>query len=287
MSQANELPGNAAQIDYWNAAAGDTWAGLQELLDRQIAPLGHEAMLALAPRHGEHVIDVGCGCGATSVDLAARVGATGRVVGVDISKPMLGVARRRPLPPGIVRPEFREVDAQSGNLGLGIFDAAYSRFGVMFFSDPLAAFVNIRASLKQRGRLAFVCWRGLAENDWMREPLEAASPLLPPFAPSDPTAPGPFAFADDGRLRTILAGAGFDSVSIEPFNTRIGAGDLEQALKLALQVGPLGAAIREHPDLQFKVTDAVREALNRHSTAHGVLMPAAVWIVRAMSPRLV
>jgi SAM-dependent methyltransferase len=151
----------------------------------------------------------------------------------------------------------------------------------MFFSDPVAAFANIRASMKERGRLAFVCWRGLAENGWMREPLEAASPFLPPSAPSDPTAPGPFAFADDGRLRAILADAGFESVSVDPFDARIGAGDLEQALKLALRVGPLGAAIREYPDLQFKVTDAVREALSRHMTANGVLMPAAVWIVHA------
>jgi SAM-dependent methyltransferase len=281
MSQASELPGNAAQIEYWNAAAGDTWARLQELLDRQIAPLGHEALRALAPVDGEHVIDIGCGCGETSVDLAVRVGATGHVVGVDISKPMLGVARRRPLPSGVARPEFREVDAQSGDLGLRIFDAAYSRFGVMFFSDPVAAFANIRASMKERGRLAFVCWRGLAENGWMREPLEAASPFLPPSAPSDPTAPGPFAFADAGRLRTILADAGFESVSVDPFDTRIGACDLEQALKLALRVGPLGSAIREYPDLQFKVTGAVRDALSRHMTPNGVLMPAAVWIVHA------
>jgi SAM-dependent methyltransferase len=281
MSQASELPGNAAQIEYWNAAAGDTRVSLQGLLDRQIAPMGHEALRALAPVHGEHVIDIGCGCGETSVDLAVRVGATGQVVGVDISKPMLGVARRRPLPPGVARPEFREVDAQTGDLGLRIFDAAYSRFGVMFFSDPVAAFANIRASMQERGRLAFVCWRGLAENGWMREPLEAASPFLPPSPPSDPTAPGPFAFADDGRLHTILTDAGFESVSIDPFNTHIGGGDLEQALKLALRVGPLGTAIREYPDLQFEVTDAVREALSRHMTANGVLMPAAVWIVHA------
>ena len=281
MSQTDELPGNAAQIEYWNAAAGDTWARLQELLDRQIAPLGHEALRALAPVLGEHVIDIGCGCGETSVDLAARVGATGRVVGVDISKPMLGVARRRPLPPGVARPEFRELDAQADDLGPRTFDAAYSRFGVMFFSDPVAAFANIRASMKERGRLSFVCWRGLAENGWMREPLEAASPFLPPSPPFDPTAPGPFAFADDGRLRTILADAGFGSVSIDPFDARIGAGDLEQTLKLALRVGPLGFAIREHPDLQSKVTDAVREVLSRRMTANGVMMPAAVWIVRA------
>jgi SAM-dependent methyltransferase len=281
MSQASESPGNDGQIEYWNAAAGDTWARFQNLLDRQIGPLGHAALRALAPVQGEHLIDIGCGCGETSVDLAVRVGTTGRVVGVDISKPMLGVARLRPLPPGVARPEFREVDAQAGDLGRGTFDGAYSRFGVMFFSDPVAAFANIRASMKEHGRLAFVCWRALAENDWLREPLEAASPFLPPSPPSDPGAPGPFAFADDGRVRGILADAGFSSVSVDPFNTRIGAGDVEQTLKLALRVGPLGSALREHPHLLVDVTDAVRDVLTRYATADGVSMPAAVWIVRA------
>jgi SAM-dependent methyltransferase len=281
MSQTSEMPGNAAQLEYWNAAAGDTWANLQELLDRQIAPLGHAALRTLAPAEGECIIDIGCGCGETSLDLAARVGVKGRVVGVDISKPMLGVARRRPLPQGIARLEFREVDAQAGDLGRRVFDAAYSRFGVMFFSDPVAAFANIRASMKERGRLAFVCWQALAENGWMREPLEAARPFLPPTAPSDPTAPGPFAFADATRLRRILADAGFGSVSIDPFSIPIGAGDVEQALKLTLRVGPLGSALREHPHLLADVTDAVRETLNRYATPSGVLMRAAVWIVRA------
>jgi SAM-dependent methyltransferase len=254
---------NAAQIEYWNAAAGDTWADCQELLDRQIAPLGDQALRALAPVQGEQVIDVGCGCGATSLDLASRVGSTGRVVGVDISKPMLAVARARPIPPGSARPEFLEADVQRVD------------------SDPVAAFANIRSSMKPQGRLVFVCWRSLAENGWMREPLEAAGPFLPPSAPADPTAPGPFAFADDIRVRGLLNDGGFGSVSIDAFNASIGAGDLEQSLKLALRVGPLGAAIREHPELRPKVTDSVRKTLSRHTTAAGVLMPAAVWIVRA------
>jgi SAM-dependent methyltransferase len=281
MSQANELSGNAAQVEYWNASAGDTWASLQELLDRQIAPLGQEALRALAPAEGEHIIDIGCGCGETSMDLAARVGVTGRIVGVDISKPMLDVARRRPIPQGVPRPEFREVDAQVGDLGRRVFDAAYSRFGVMFFSDPVAAFANIRASIKERGRLAFVCWQALAQNSWMREPLEAAAPFLPPTVATDPTAPGPFAFADPGRLRGILVAAGFGSISIDPFHTRVGAGELEEALRLALRVGPLGSALREQPHLQADVIDAVRKLLSRYATSSGVLMPAAVWIVRA------
>ena len=272
---------NAAQIEYWNATAGETWALFLEQLDRQIAPLGLEALRVLAPAPGEAILDIGCGCGQTSLDLARRVGSEGRVEGVDISVPMLEVARRRPLSKLTRPPEFREVDAQSGDLGHAMYDAAFSRFGLMFFSDPIVAFSNIRRALKPRGRLGFVCWRPLQENIWMLAPLNAALPLLPAPPPADPLAPGPFAFADADRVRSLLQNAGFGSVKIEPFDAMIGSGDLEQTLALTFKVGPLGAALRENPDQKEKVADAVREALTHYATPAGVLMPAAVWIVLA------
>lgn len=280
MSQMRDTSSNAAQIEYWNAIAGETWAQFQELLDRQIEPLGLAAMDVLGPGEGEHIIDIGCGCGHTSLTLAARVGPTGSVVGVDISKPMLDVALRRPRP-ATLQVTFRKLDAQTGDLGSGRFDAAFSRFGVMFFGDPVAAFANIRASLKLGGRLAFVCWRPLSENLWMQAPLQAALPFIPPVVPSDPTAPGPFAFADASRVRSMLADAGFGSVTINPFDARIGGAEVEQTLKLALKVGPIGAALREHPELADNVADAVRNIMSKYLTPNGVLMPAAVWIVLA------
>jgi len=283
MAETPQSSANAAQIDYWNASAGQTWAQFQEQLDRTIAPLGAAALRALAPAAGECVIDIGCGCGDTTLDLSERVGAQGRAVGIDISTPMLEIARRRPLPPSGLRPEFRQLDAQSGDLGRGVFDAAFSRFGVMFFSDPAAAFANIGAALKPRGRLGFVCWRPLEDNPWMHEPYEAARPALAPAAPTDPLAPGPFAFADPKRVRKILREAGFASVTIEPFDARIGGADVKETLKLALRVGPLGSALREHPELEERVLERVRDVLTRHATPDGVLMPAAVWIVLAHS----
>ncbi len=275
---------NAAQSEYWNTVAGETWAQFQEPLDRQIEPLGLAGTGALQPVPGEHIIDIGCGCGQTSLALAARVAPSGSVVGIDLSRPMLEVARQRPRPAANLRLDFRQLDAQDGDIGRFGFDAAFSRFGVMFFSDPVAAFRNIRASLKPGGRLVFVCWRPLAENPWMLAPLQAARPFIPPVAPPDPTAPGPFAFADAGRVRAILSNAGFASVTTEPFDARIGGGDLEQSLTLALRVGPLGSALREHPELSGKVTGTVRELLSKYLTPGGVLMPSAVWIVRARTP---
>ncbi|HEY2661678.1 MAG TPA: class I SAM-dependent methyltransferase [Caulobacteraceae bacterium] len=281
MTDPSDPSSNAAQVDYWNTAAGETWVEFQAQLDRQVEPLGREAMRVLAPRPGETILDLGCGCGQTSLELAACVGPQGSVVGVDISRPMLEVARGRPAPASGAQPDFHQRDAQSDDLGQGVFDAAFSRFGVMFFSDPAAAFANIRVALKPGGRLAFVCWRPLSQNPFMRAPMEAAAPHLPPMAPPDPIVPGPFAFADSGRVRRILNEAGFGAVSIDPFDTQIGGGDLEQTLKLTFRIGPLGAALRANPERSDAVVAAVRAAVAAYDTTQGVLMPAAVWIVQA------
>ena len=270
-------PANAAQIDYWNATAGATWVELNEALDRQLAPLGEAAIAALGPRPGERILDIGCGAGATTAALAAMVGSSGAVTGVDVSKPLLEAAVRR----GSAA-RFVEADAQTADLGAGAFDALFSRFGVMFFEDPAAAFTNLRRALKPGGRLAFVCWRGLADNAWMREPIMAAIPLLPPLPQADPLAPGPFAFADPERVRGILGEAGFTAVAIDAFDTLLATGgDLDAAVTMALKVGPLGRALADNPGNTGKVVEAVRAALAHFLTPEGVRMPAAVWIVTA------
>ena len=278
---ASAASNNSEQVAYWNDAAGLTWARLQRVLDRQIDPLGREAIRVLAPCSGERILDVGCGCGQTSIELAEQVAPSGSVVAVDISRPMLEVARARLAGSPNLPLEFRESDAQTEPLGEAVFDAAYSRFGVMFFSDPVAAFANVRRALKPDGRLAFVCWRPLAENAWMRVPLEAARPWLPPAAPPDPAAPGPFAFADPERVRRILDGAGFADPQIERFDTQIGGTGLDDALTIACRIGPLGSILRECPERLADVGSAVREALALHLRDGAVWMSAAAWIVRA------
>jgi SAM-dependent methyltransferase len=272
---------NAAQVEYWNQTAGPTWVELHDQLDSLIGPMGQAAIAALGPTPGEAILDIGCGCGRTSLQLAAAVGSSGAVVGADISAPMLAVARARPIPRTSARPDFREVDAQAGDLGRGVFDAVFSRFGVMFFADPVAAFANIRSALKGNGRLAFVCWRSLADNLWMRVPLEAARPLLPPLPPPDPTAPGPYALADPARVRAILDAAGFQAVTIDPFDADVGGGDLDASVALTFRVGPLATALRENPQYKDKVGDAVRNAFAPYVTSRGVMTPGAVWIVTA------
>ena len=272
---------NAAQIDYWNRTAGQTWVQYQDQLDRQIEPLGREGLKVLNPSVGERVLDVGCGCGQTSLQLAKSVGPSGTVTGMDISAPMLDVARARPVLEGSAPPTFVECDAQTAELGEDVYDAIFSRFGVMFFSDPIAAFKNLRGALKPHGRLTFVCWRPFQDNLWMRLPMEAARPFLPAPTPTDPAAPGPFAFADADRVQSILERAGFTEISIQPFDMAIGGSSLDQTVALTFRVGPLASILREQPDLRPVVEDAVKTALSAYQTPEGVLMPAAVWIVSA------
>jgi SAM-dependent methyltransferase len=282
---AERSGGNADQIAYWNALAGQTWAALQDRLDAQIQPLGARALAVLAPRSGERILDIGCGCGQTTLALAEAVGPSGSVLGVDISRPMLAVARHRLAEAGAGVASLVEDDAQTHAFAPGSFDAAFSRFGVMFFSDPAAAFANIRRAIRPGGRLTFVCWRGLAHNAWMLVPMQAAASLVgAPPPPADPTAPGPFAFADPDRVRGILTAAGFTHVDFHPHDQKIGAGDVDQATAVALNVGPLGAVLREQPDKQPAVAAAIREVLARYLTPEGVRLDSATWIVTATAP---
>ena len=275
---------NANQITYWNDAPGRTWADLQDQLDIQLEPMGAAVLAALALRSRERVIDVGCGCGQTTLALAEAVGPEGLALGIDISAPMLSVARAR----SAGRPQVRvlEADAQTYPFDPGSFDALHSRFGVMFFDDPTAAFANLRKALKPGGRLAFLCWRTPAENPIMTLPMAAAAKHLPPPEPTTPGAPGPFAFADAERVRAILASAGFADVDLAPQDMPAGGNALDAALDLALRVGPLGRMLREHPeaDRDAAVAD-VRAALAAHARPDGrVFMDSATWIVTARNP---
>jgi SAM-dependent methyltransferase len=255
---------------------------VQEALDRQLAPLGMRAMAALSPMPGERVADIGCGTGQTSLDLAKAVGTSGMVLGIDVSALALATAQHR----GRHCPQLKFVqhDAQVYPFEPKALDAAYSRFGVMFFSDPVAAFKNIRRGLKRGGRLAFVCWRGEAENGVDEVPLRAARPFLKPQPTLDPDSPGPFSFADRERVRMVLIGAGFADIEIVPHDEKVGSGELESALTLALRVGSLGKMVREDPALRSTVAEPVRVALAEHDGPDGVMLNAATWIVTARSP---
>ncbi|WP_437654784.1 class I SAM-dependent methyltransferase [Sorangium sp. So ce1182] len=276
---------NADQIRYWNEVAGPKWVALDDVISAQIRPLGLLAMDRAGIAAGERVLDVGCGLGETTRELGRRVGPGGAVVGVDLSAPMLEKARATAQAAGAANVTFENADAQTTALP-GPFDVLYSRFGVMFFTDPEAAFANLRRALRPGARLAFVCWRPLQENPWLLVPAMTAARHVSMPQP-DPHAPGPFAFADAARVRDMLSRAGFVQVQHEPVDQELsvaGGRPLDEAVELLLQLGPASAALREAkatPELIDRVRADLREAIAPHDGPGGVRMGSAVWIVTA------
>jgi SAM-dependent methyltransferase len=193
---------------------------------------------------------------------------------------MLAVARRSAEAAGLAQAAFAQADAQTRPFEPA--DGVFSRFGVMFFADPVAAFANLRKALTPGGRVAFVCWRALEFNPWMGVPMAGVAPLLPePLPPPPPGAPGPFAFADETRVLGILRGAGFARVEIQAHGLKTGWGDLEASTRTSLSVGPVANALRLNPQLADRIAEAVREALSPYETPEGVRIDSSAWIVRA------
>lgn len=275
------MSANAQQVEYWNGPTGERWARLQERIDLHLAEITEAALRFAAPQPAERVLDIGCGCGTTTFLLAFATGRDGATAGIDISSPMLGVARARARAQnaGIA---FIEGDASDYDFQ-PVFNLVFSRFGIMFFADPVSAFVNIGRALAPAGRLVFVCWRSMAENVWASAPMEAAMHLLPPQEPADPFAPGPFALADRTRLHSILAGANFSQVEIEPFDGTMNMGaTLDEAAAEVLNIGPLARAATDlDEETRVKICAAVEAAYSPYASKAGVTPPAACWMVRA------
>lgn len=280
-----DLKSNQEQIEYWNEKAGPKWVAFQEKLDAQIAPFTRAVLDRAGLKPGERVLDIGCGCGASTLAAAARVTPGGSAMGVDISRPMLQRARDRASAGGAANVEFVEADAQTYPFESGAFDAAVSRFGVMFFADSAAAFANVRRALEPGGRLAFVCWRPMTENPWMTIPMIAAAQHIELPPPPDPNGPGPFAFADDARLRGILQSEGFADIRIDKHDYRMpigSTGALAEAVEFTLSIGPVSALMLDKPEsVRETVRGSIRAALEPHYTRDGVVLDAAAWLVSA------
>jgi SAM-dependent methyltransferase len=276
---------NREQIEFWNGPQGRRWVAHQERLDRVWRPIGEAAITRAAVVPGERVVDIGCGCGATSLELAAKVGPTGSVLGIDISAPMLARARERARTLEFANLEFVQADASNYTFD-DRADVVFSRVGIMFFHDPVAAFANLRRALRPGGRLVFVCFRDRGLNPWWSVPLAAAATVVPPEPPTPPHEPGPFSLSDENRLRGVLDGSGFVGAICEPFDQDIIVGDeVNSATEFMLNAGPVARVIGGVSDeMRERVRAALRQRLAQHVGSGGVPLRAATWIVQARNP---
>jgi len=278
---------NSEQIAEWNGALGQRWVAMQREIDRIVVPFGDAALKVAAPQPGERVIDIGCGCGDTSIEIARIVGEAGAVFGIDVSQPMLEVARSRGALTNWTHLSFRDGDASEADLPINT-DLLFSRFGVMFFRHPSQAFSHLRKSLRTGGRCVFICWRAPRDNAWAMAPLSAARTAMGVIpTPADPDAPGPFSFADEERLRAILSGAGFGVIDVQRFDVALSLGATPRsAAEGAVQIGPVSRFVREVGVEHLPVIlDAVERTLVPLAASDGhVNLNGSTWIVSATNP---
>ena len=274
---------NADQIAYWNGPAGQHWTDRQPMQDILLAPVSQVLLDRADARRGERILDVGCGCGATAIALAERVAPDGFVAGIDVSAPML--ARAREIAPQGLPVDFLLADATVHPFDPASFDLLVSRFGVMFFADPVAAFANLRRALRPTGRVAFACWREPRDNPWMMTPLQAVYEHVPKLPRPGPDDPGPFAFAAPDRVQRILAAAGFAGIAMEPhdlaFDIAIGRG-LDAAVEGALEIGPASRALEGHPpEVWAAARQSIRDTLAPLVRGENVALAGGIWMVTA------
>jgi SAM-dependent methyltransferase len=262
---------NTEQAEFWSQIA-PTWIELEHRMEEAGGLPGELAMDRLDLRPGQRVVDLGCGAGRTTAELASRVGPGGSVVGVDISAGMLAAARERAARLGAGNVDFVHADVQVHDLGEARFDAAFSRFGVMFFADPVAAFANVRRALRSGAVLSFVCWQGLSANEWMLIPAAAtatvtgAMPAMP-----GPGEPGPFSLADPERARAVLDAAGFGSVVITPHADHIVISEdrIPEVARTSARTGRVRAMLQDADEpTRARATAAIEEAM-RARLEHG------------------
>lgn len=275
---------NQAQIDYWNARGGSAWVPAQERTDAMLRAMGDAALAAAALEAGHRVLDVGCGCGDTTIAAAELVGPDGLAIGVDVSAPMLARGRQRA--GGKDDVVFVQADAQTADLASLAVDRVVSRFGVMFFADPIAAFTNIATALVPDGRLSFVCWQTPEQNQWMGFAVRAVGDLLD-FPPPVPGGPGPFAFGEADVVRDVVGGAGFRDVELTPLtgvNDLIGGTTIEEAVSNAIQMSPIPAMTTDDPALATEARERITVAFDEASEDGRLELPYSCWIVTASAP---
>ena len=265
----------------WQGAGGAAWVEMRDVLDAMLAPFTPLVLDRALRPDVRRVLDVGCGAGATTVAAARRLGTVGECVGVDVSPPLIEAARRQASDAAPGHARFLLGDAQTQAFELDAFDAVVSRFGVMFFADPVAAFANLHRAVRPEGTLAFVAWRSPRENPFMTLAARTAAPLLPALTPPEPDAPGQWAFANADRVRQILETSGWQSIGIEPVDVACSVARSDLA-EYVLRLGPVGVALQEATDaVRTRVAEALHEAYEPLVRGDAVHFTSACWLVTA------
>lgn len=276
---------NTAMGRYWNEVAGPRWVGRAGLQEARNVEVAHLLQRAAQPRPGERVLDIGCGTGATAIPFAAAVAPGGHVTGIDISEPMLAQARQNIAAAGAANITFLLADAQLHRFPPDSFDLLISRFGVMFFGDPAAAFANLHAGLRNGGRLCMAVWASMADNVHWQIPFDIAVKHLGSPAPTDPHEPGPMAFRDPDYLRAILGKAGFAEIAIAPQRFQIAGQSARSEAEHAAMFGPAWRLMEEK-----QASEAARQAIIAETeagfapfmTPEGLRLPGTILIAKAV-----
>lgn len=276
---------NAAQSDFWNSGPGRNWVRHQTELDANHAEITDHLIAACAVRPGEHVLDVGCGAGGSTFRLAEAAGERGDVLGLDISAPLLELAEQRRASLGLRTVSFARMDAQTDPMVPASRDLVASRFGMMFFADPVAAFRNLGSALRPGGRMVFVAWAAAELNPWFAIPQAAAVARLGLADAGDPHAPGPMAFSDAQRVLGLLAEAGLRDGRAEAVDAHIvNEGGLDAIEALCAEIGPLPRMMRDRGGSaadKAAILARIREGFTPYASAAGVRVPARVILYSA------
>jgi SAM-dependent methyltransferase len=268
------------QTRLWNGAAGRAWVDEQRLLDRIFKPFETPLVEAVGSGHGRRVLDVGCGTGSTTLAVARLLGANGRVTGIDVSEPMIAAARARAEREGAPA-TFICANAQHFAFEPAIFDMIISRFGVMFFDDPVRAFSNLRRASTDDAEVRLIAWRSAAENPFMTTAERAAAPLLPDLPPRQPDAPGQFAFANSDRVRTIFEESGWAEIDIRAIDVACALPETE-LVRYVTRLGPVGLILLEADEpTRARVIDTLRPAFDPYVHGDEVRFIAACWMIGA------
>ena len=274
---------NKNQRDFWSGKGGDIWVERQNAMDTMLSPLGEAALNKLNLNEGENGLDIGCGSGHTTLNIAKRISPDGQVTGLDISEPMLKRAKESANEMSISNASFNCVDVQTDDMGEEVYSAAFSRFGVMFFEDPVAAFCNINKSLITGASLSFVCWQSPALNPWQSLFIEAVKKYVDLPSPP-PRSPSPFAFMESEYVSSILEESNFQNIMIEGHEAEVNmfsGRSLSDSVKDYISINPVVSGMLKDSTEQEKteIINSAIEAFSPYYSAKGLMFPSATWLV--------